>query len=334
MRTGENTSLFVPIINERGGQLEEVTELVEKMRGSPYIREKMFGPISSFNFTKGAFYGNHWDDLTVCARGLFIDREEMRIVARGYNKFFYLTDNMESLPHGLTYPLRIYRKENGFLGLIGWNHRKDDFLFCSKSMCNEGPYVEMLKKIFYSSGVDLQAAKDLTKRVGVTIIVEAIDPVNDPHIIEYEKPQLILLDLMFNDLSGRTIAYDFMRGWWAKKLNIEPKEFCWYITNEEQLWANLGMIDSIHYTENGKPIEGYVVHDSNNRMYKVKTGYYTLWKRRRWTAEAILNDKAVNFTHMSEDDFFLNWVALHKKELCGKNIIEIRKLFYGDEEKK
>lgn len=302
--------------------MKEVEALVEQMRKSPYIREKRFGNISSFNFTKKAFYGQHWDELTVRARGLFVDTREMCIVARGYDKFFELPKENVNC----TYPLRVYRKENGFLGLIGWDNEKDDFLFCSKSMCNEGPYVEMLKRIFYSSGVDLQAAKDLTKRIGVTIIVEAIDPANDPHIIEYEKPHLVLLDLMFNDLSGKTISYDFMRGWWAKRLNIEPKQFCGYIANEEQLWTIVGMVESINYTEDGEYVEGYVIQDTCGRMFKLKSGYYTMWKRRRWQADKILYDTNI----VPPEDDFLEWVINNKRWLVGKNIIQLRKLYEGE----
>lgn len=92
--------------------MKDVEALVEQMRKSPYIREKRFGNISSFNFTKKAFYGQHWDELTVRARGLFVDTREMRIVARGYDKFFELPKEGVNC----TYPLRVYRKENGFSG--------------------------------------------------------------------------------------------------------------------------------------------------------------------------------------------------------------------------
>lgn len=166
----------------------------------------------------------------------------------------------------------------------------------------------------------------MTKRIGVTIIVEVIDPVNDPHIIEYAKPRLVLLDLMFNDLSGKTISYDFMRGWWAKRLNIEPKKFCGYIANEEQLWATADMVESINYTEDGEYVEGYVIHDMRGRMFKLKSGYYTMWKRRRWQADKILHDTNI----APPEDDFLEWVINNKRWLVGKNIIQLRKLYKGE----
>ena len=52
--------------------------------------------ISSFNFTKSAFYDKKWDDIVCKARGLFIDTKNWRIVARGFNKFFNINERPET----------------------------------------------------------------------------------------------------------------------------------------------------------------------------------------------------------------------------------------------
>ncbi|MDL0079662.1 RNA ligase [Helicobacter zhangjianzhongii] len=100
----------------------KIHSLVEKLRKSPLIKEKSFGPISSFNFTKEVFYHKKWSTLTCKARGLFIDTHAYKIVARSYDKFFNLYEreesSLESLQEHLSYPVQVYIKENGFLGIM------------------------------------------------------------------------------------------------------------------------------------------------------------------------------------------------------------------------
>ena len=44
--------------------------------------------IVSLNFTRNAFQDGIWNDETIKARGLFINKVDGDIVARSYNKFF------------------------------------------------------------------------------------------------------------------------------------------------------------------------------------------------------------------------------------------------------
>ena len=103
----------------------KIHSLVEKLRKSSLIREKSFGTISSFNFTKEVFCNKKWDTLTCKARGLFIDTHSYSIVARSYDKFFNLYEreesSLESLERTLSYPVQVYVKENGFLGIMSAN---------------------------------------------------------------------------------------------------------------------------------------------------------------------------------------------------------------------
>ena len=52
---------------------QNVMEVVDKMRQNKYIYEKKYGDISSFNFTREAFYDKKWNEQTTKARGLFIN---------------------------------------------------------------------------------------------------------------------------------------------------------------------------------------------------------------------------------------------------------------------
>lgn len=111
-------------------QARKIAALVEKFRTSSLIKERAFGTISSFNFTKEAFLTKQWSSITCKARGLFIDTNAYKICARSYEKFFNLGEREESslnaLHENLAYPVRVYAKENGFLGILSANpHHKN-----------------------------------------------------------------------------------------------------------------------------------------------------------------------------------------------------------------
>lgn len=100
-----------------------IYNLVENLRNNKYVFEKDLGNnISSFNFTKEAFYNKMWDKETTKARGLFIDTKNYKIVARSYNKFFKVDERKEttldSLKENLIFPVNFYLKYNGFLGIL------------------------------------------------------------------------------------------------------------------------------------------------------------------------------------------------------------------------
>ena len=69
-----------------------IADIVLKMRQNKFIQEKSYGNISSFNFTREAFYDKVWDDQTVKARGLYIDTNMMKIICRGFPKFFSVSE--------------------------------------------------------------------------------------------------------------------------------------------------------------------------------------------------------------------------------------------------
>lgn len=69
-----------------------VADTVLMMRQNKFIQEKQFGNISSFNFTRDAFYDKVWNDQTVKARGLYIDTDRMEVICRGFPKFFSVSE--------------------------------------------------------------------------------------------------------------------------------------------------------------------------------------------------------------------------------------------------
>ena len=315
----------------------EIRELIDQLRSSEYIRERRLDDVSSFNFTHSAFYGRHWDELTTKARGLFINTKTAQIVARGYDKFFNIDENpdttMEAIRKKVVFPVEVYKKENGFLGLISWDHEKNDFFFATKSMISS-PYVDMLKRIFYNSGIHTDRVADYLSKAElfgahVTMIVEVIDPINDPHIIEYEKEHLVLLDIVSNTIQPHFLIYPSLH---AKgiEFGIGTKHHKKTIIS----WGEIAELDwyckhPLYVDENKKPFEGYVLRDSNSYMFKIKTAYYLKWKLYRRNMDAILN----GIQPKALANPFLSWVENNKEELTDKSIIEARNLYEADSKK-
>ncbi len=136
-------------LNTEQRAVETVEDAVAYLRNNKFVNEKQLGnDISSFNFTREAFYSANWNRQTVLARGLFIDTKENKIMARSYEKFFKINEVREtelaSLKSRLQFPVRAYVKENGFLAIISYDYKNDDLFIASKST-NKGDYVEYIK---------------------------------------------------------------------------------------------------------------------------------------------------------------------------------------------
>lgn len=314
--------------------MDEMTEFIEQLRGSKYIRERRFGDISSFNFTKEAFYGGHWNELTMKARGLFINTRTGKIVARGYDKFFNVGENpentMSALEKKAVYPIEVYQKENGYLGLISWDLDKDDFFFATKSMI-EGPYADNLKRIFFDSGIRTEKVADFLKRANmfdstVTLVVEVIDPVNDPHIIEYDREKVVLLDIVSNTLEPHFTIYPLVSVK-AFEFGMDVKRHVKTIMSWDEVTELERLCQHPRYADiNKKSFEGYVFRDSHNLMFKLKTAYYLKWKGYRRAATRILSG-----TNAGVEDAFLRWVEENRAALsCDCDIIKLRNMYEGE----
>lgn len=252
------------------------TENMRTMLGlkeNPYIREKDCGNnIHSFNFTREAFWGNHWDEQTITARGLFVDTRNGSVYARSYNKFFNMDERPETqygyLKENLSYPVDIFRKENGYLGILSVHD--GDIKFFSKST-NSGPYAENFDDIVtYDMDIDYRFYEYLDAH-NCSAVFEVIDCVNDRHFVEYHYNRAILLDIIKNQYEFEALPYEEIVNI-AKKYNIPYKEKIGCIKNKEEFDAKIAELEHVPY------IEGYVFEDQNHFMFKLKTCWYRFWK--------------------------------------------------------
>ena len=328
---------MIKIKNNVFAKLEEVNEfnecrakinsnfsILDQLKNSKNIREnKLSNNISSFNFTREAFYHKRWDELTCKARGLFINTETEKIVARGYEKFFNINETRETKFEHLLVKFKnkhitCFKKENGFLGLLSLVN--DELFFASKST-NEGDYVNYFKNIFYKSGINEENLKSYLKEHDVTLLFEVIDIDNDPHIIEY-----ILLDIIHNEYEFKKEPYEevvnlaTLIGCYSKTIYKEfdnIKEFHkWYLETTDE--------NNFSHTD----IEGVVV-ECDDYMTKLKFPYYNFWKFMRRLIDIVKNNRKIDFASLynAESNYFYDWLKEQDEETLNKDIITLRKLY-------
>ena len=199
--------------------------LLERLHSSRnLIQEKAFGKISAFNFNRDVFNGGHWNDLTTKARGLFLDNTTGRIAARGFEKFFGYKEKQfnseEFLRNTLKFPVSAYVKYNGFLGILGFD--ENGFLFCSKSTVG-GEFAQWFEKIFRKDDHRNEELLDFMRKENVGLVFEVIDPVHESHIVEYENPEIVLLDIIRLEEEFRDSSYEELCEF-AEKFSFKAKE--------------------------------------------------------------------------------------------------------------
>lgn len=268
---------------------QNVMEVVDKMRQNKYIYEKKYGDISSFNFTREAFYDKKWNEQTTKARGLFINTANGTVVARSYPKFFNVNERAETkfsmLQHKLKFPVTVYVKENGFLGMVSYNPDTDDFFITSKSS-PDSEFSAWLKAMFYENVNDAAGLKEYLKRKNVTMVFECVDMENDPHIIKYDKSHLFLLDIVKNQLEYEKLPYQQLVQI-GKEFGFEVKTRAYQFMDWQSFRNWYTEIMDEEYLYDGNVVEGFVVEDNAGYMVKFKCYYYHLWKHMRSVAQEV-----------------------------------------------
>ena len=319
-----------------------IADAVISLRSNKYIREKKFGNISSFNFTEKAFYDKAWDDQTVKARGLYIDTEKGKVVARSYPKFFNINERaetrFENLQDSLKFPVTAYVKENGFLGIVSYDEYTDDLFIASKSTI-DSQNAEWLKDMIYSK-VSLEGRNkmlEFAKNNHVSFVFECVDMEHDPHIIKYAESGLYLLDIVKNDMDFHKYGYEEMCDI-AVQIGVQPKERAYEIATWNEFCDWYDEILDKDYLYNGRVIEGFVIEDLEGKMVKIKLTYYNFWKFMRSIAQEIIKfgttKRTSQLTSPVANEFCLYMKELvqntEDKEAIPTNICTLRDMFLED----
>ena len=331
-----NKGLKLPM----SGAVEKVefntaNELINEMIRHQFINVKECEHnLISLNFNREAFNKKKWNDLTIKARGLFVDKDSGEVKIRSYNKFFNFGErhvNLGYLKKYATYPIRAFKKYNGFLGLASVVN--GEVVLTSKSVTS-GKYKDIFQDIW--NKVESEVRELLKKTMienNCTAVFEVVSPEYDPHIIKYDKEHLYLLDFIENkfDLDTHNIDLEFSENL-MKKVEFSSD----LLTKKEEL-TRLENYDELYnfLAEKEKSLEefeGYVLCDNSGFMFKFKLPYYNLWKTRRAWLEryrsALVKGKKVEVTEKDEHRHFKKFLLkLGKDKLQELSIIDARELY-------
>ena len=305
-------------------------ELINALNESKLVHKKLFGNgVVSYNFTRKAFNDRKWNQLTCTARGLFIRGD--KVVARSYDKFFNWGERPETATTALNaefkFPVTAYRKENGFLALISSLDGK--LLVCSKSSLS-GTAVDIINKHLKSLTEDAKNyINDYCQKNNCTFVFECVDPIQDPHIVKYDKGYLYLLDIVKNELEYENTPYKEVERV-AKEIGVCHKQIEKEFTNWDELYSYRKQLDKTLNPLTNDFIEGVVFVDSNNFMVKYKTPTYSWWKRKRSIMESLVANHNVKPVYIDQNDIkifsFMNSLK-NDGSLDSMNIIQVRDKF-------
>lgn len=289
-------------LNTENRHAETVEEAIDYLRNNRFIQEKELGEgVSSFNFTREAFYKGNWNKQTVLARGIFINTEKKSILARSYEKFFKINEvhetELANLRNKFVFPVTAYVKENGFLAIVSYDVDKDDLFIASKST-NKGPYVEYIKKQLepYKENI-LNGYRGGQIDQNYSLVFECVDIENDPHIIEYNESKIVLLDAIKNELSFSKLSYNVLKEI-ASLVGCPVKIKAFELKDWDAFRSLYNRLQEYDYQYNEEYIEGFVFEDTNGFMTKCKSNYYNFWKKMRGVAESTLRCGYITRTGM------------------------------------
>lgn len=328
----------------------DIPELVNKLTNSDLIRVVDLGDnIHSFNFTKKAFFDKNFSDPNTCkARGLFINVKNNKIVARSYDKFFNIEEkgidncSIDYIKNEFKGKIIGYQKENGFLGISGYNSEKDEVLLRGKSGI-ESPFSDHFFKIFMETLNEEQQFffKKYLRQKNLTATFEVIEPDFDPHIVEYKKPEIILLDLVKREIDFKKEDFDIVNDF-AQKINVR--------TNKNKILNFKNVENFLEFREsliNKCPIEmpdkykheGYVIEDSEGKLIKLKSPYYDFWKSIRGIKDKIARQKIKSEKNKQQkvnkaEELVLNHFLIRTEKSKEVGVDFINKIFdtYSPEE--
>lgn len=320
-------------------KIETNADFLDMLRNNDLIQEKEMGRgsnISSFNFKNKVFYDKLWDEQTVKARGLFVNTETNEILIRSYDKYFNINEREETklqiLKQNLTFPVDIYLKENGYLGLCGYDSSTDQLILASKST-TKGEFAEWFSDMFYDSVSEekIRKIKDFLRDTNTTLVFEVIEPEKDPHIIKYNKRQLVLLDIVHRMVEYKKFGYIELLDT-AEKLGFTAKTKTTQFSSWQDLYRWYERVSS----DSSIKVEGYVLEDSDGFMTKIKLPYYNFWKSMRYLKEK-LHTKQPNYstamlTTPLANEFHAFMKEKDQEELKQRDIISLREEFYDNKE--
>lgn len=226
--------------------------------------------IVAHNFTKEVFQSGdykRWTPRTLSARGLFTKGDD--IVGRGFTKFFNVGETPTATLDSLVYPVNIYHKWNGFLGISFYDKSEGKVNFVTKGGYKELPTVDekdLIRNVVTECGYLNLVTEYLEENPNNSVLFEIITP-EDEHIIDYSGWKASVPIAVINNDTGKPVTADEQ-----DVFDIKPLAT---VYNKEQLEEYINKVNKFE-----DPIEGVVLR-GQNKMLKVKTPFYLKAKELR-----------------------------------------------------
>lgn len=277
------------------------TNLLNEMASNELVRVKESGipGVVACNFTRKAFYKGVWDEQTVRARGLFLDKNTGEVVARGYDKFFNVgqsgapatirdlaTEATREALDNEHYNVTLRKKHNGFLAIVAAVN--GNLVVLSKSGITA--YSREAERILRAQIGDAgcERLRRILDNNNLSATFECISK-NDPHMVYYAKDEMIFLDFIHNapdyDPMPCDAAFTVIRTVDPLMPVAESKTlaYWWMWENADDL---AGIITRMAERASREHSEGYVISYGDVRMAKIKTRWYT---RAKWLRPMVQN---------------------------------------------
>lgn len=268
--------------------------LLDRMRASDLVNVRPAGDdphltgVVACNFTRDAFRNGAWDDVSVHARGLFIDEASGKVVARGYEKFFHLdeapgrTRNQWLDPEVTAYPVTLRKKFNGYLALVA--SINGHLTVMSKG--GRTAYARFAETMLFRAlpPEKREQLRTMLERTDTTATFEVLSD-RDPHpIIEPGANRLVLLDVIRNNEAFETV--DKVRDGIAARFGFDTPAAKGVQTIQTPDLLALA-IDSVAHRRD----EGVVLVDAHGYRSKVKADGYAERKAVRGLLERVWRGK-------------------------------------------
>lgn len=277
------------------------TNLLDEMASNDLVRVKESGVpgVVACNFTRKAFYKGAWDEQTVRARGLFLDKNTGAVVARGYDKFFNIgqngapstirdlaTEAAREARDNKCYNVTLSKKHNGFLAIVATINGSLTVLSKSGITAYSREAERILRDQIGDAGCERLRRVLADNNLSATF--ECISR-RDPHMVYYTKDEMIFLDFIHNapdyDPVPLDAAFTTIRAVDPSMPVAESKilAYWWMWENAADL-ANI--ITRMAEKASREHSEGYVISYGDGRMAKIKTEWYT---RAKWLRPMVQN---------------------------------------------
>lgn len=280
-----NETICYQIKNESYRKIGNDEDIINQLENSKLVRVKnLQNGIKSYSFTKECFFDKRWDNLSEKARGLFC--RGTKVVARSYDKFFNIgeRESLDAILEKMQFPVNVFKKENGYLGIVSYDSQVDDLFVASKST-NEGGYALYFKSLLQEKGLYNKLC-DFLKQNDYSLVFEVCNSDLDPHMVKYNEPTLFLLEAFKNSLKEETLPYKELVEI-SKRLEVHCKEVFRVLWNKEEMVDFINEYESLYKFPVSQKIrideglEGFVLEDSNHFRVKYKTHWYQFWKHIR-----------------------------------------------------